>query len=615
MAGCAARQAPPATVSHVAAPTAAAPASSTIRFTDVTAQAGIRFRHNSGAFGLKLMPETMGSGVAFLDFDGDGYQDLFFVNCRYWTQGEVKQYQAGKWSQDEITVFKRTHAPGTPRKRFAPARWPHNLTPCALYRNNGDGTFKDVTRGSGLDVAMFGMGAIVGDYDNDGHDDLYVTGLGRNYLFHNLGKGRFREVAPQLGVQDAGWSTSAAWLDYDKDGRLDLFVCHYVKWTPSIDRFGTMNGFAKSYTAPYFYEGEMCRLFHQKADGQFEDASVRAGIRPRAEALAPKIKSPRDWVLGVATKALGVAVCDFNNDGWPDVAVANDSQPNCLYRNEKGKFSEVGTQLGFAYDNTGNTRAGMGIDVADMDHSNRDSIVIGNFDNEMMGLYWNRTSVFSDIAPSTPVGLASKTFSVFGCLFADVDNDGWADILTASGHIDDQINGIRGTAYALRPLLFHNQGRAKYAEIGAQCGAALQVPQVGRGLAAADFDLDGDLDFVLTTNGGTPLLLRNDAAPQGNAIRLRLKGTRSNRSAIGTLVKAKIGSMVLRMAVHSGGSYLSQSELPVTLGLGGAPRADGVALRWPSGKVTLLKDVDANQVLTVSEESDSVQRQPFPHRH
>ena len=236
----------------VAVETLAAPPSSPIRFSDVTQQAAIKFKHNSGAFGLKLMPETMGSGVAFIDFDGDGFQDLFFVNCRYWTPQEVKEYQGGKWSEDEMTVFKRTHPPGTKPQRFVPATVPQKRTTGELYKNNGDGTFRNVTKGSGLDIEMFGMGAAVGDYDNDGRPDLYVTGLGRNYLFHNEGNGRFREVASAKGVQDSGWSTSAAWLDYDKDGRLDLFVCHYVDWKPNNDRYGTMNGRDKSYTAPFF---------------------------------------------------------------------------------------------------------------------------------------------------------------------------------------------------------------------------------------------------------------------------------------------------------------------------------------------------------------------------
>ena len=412
--------------------TASAVPSSPIQFTDVTAQAGIKFKHNRGDFGLKLMPETAGSGVAFFDYDSDGDADLFFVNCRYWTEAEAQAYKRGKWSQDEMTIFKRNHPPGTKPTRHIPSQIPRQRTTGALYQNNGDGTFRDVTKDSGLDIEMFGMGAAAGDFDNDGRVDLYVTGLGRNYLFQNLGKGRFREVAETKGVRDSGWSTSAAWLDYDKDGWLDLFVCHYVEWSPGIDRYGTING-RKSYTAPYFYKGELSRLYHNEGSGKFTDVSVKAGIQTEVTSPGQKAKE----LLG---KSLGVAICDYNNDGWPDIVVANDGEPNWLFHNNKnGTFSEIGVQANIAGSMTGHTRAGMGIDTADIDHSNRDSIVIGNFDDEMMGLYYNQgKGLFDDIAPATEVGQASRTFSVFGCVFLDVDNDGWADILTASGHIDER---------------------------------------------------------------------------------------------------------------------------------------------------------------------------------
>lgn len=582
-----------------------------IQISDVTAQAGIQFKHNSGAFGLKLMPETMGSGVAVLDFDNDGYQDLFFVNSRYWTREEVEAYRRGEWSQDEKTVFKRHHPPGTKLQRFVPSQIPTARTTGELYRNNGDGTFRNVTKGSGLDVEMFGMGAAVGDYDNDGLNDLYVTGLGRNYLFHNLGQGHFREVASSAGVRDQGWSTSAAWLDYDKDGQLDLFVCHYVQWTPSNDRYGTMNGRDKSYTAPFFYKGEVNRLFHNEGRGRFRDVSRPSGVQTEPAPLKSKNRKSSGKLL--PGNALGVAMCDYDNDGWPDLLVSNDGQPNALFRNNhNGTFTDVAQETNIALDASGNTRAGMGVDTADIDHSNRDSAVIGNFDDEMIGLFWNQKSLFRDIAPAGEVGTVSKTYSIFGCLFADVDNDGWADIFTASGHIDEQITGIRGTAYALRPLLFHNQGRALYREIGLQAGAALQEPLVGRGLAACDFDLDGDLDFIMTTNNGPARLLRNDTDNSNYSIRLSLRGQESNRSGIGTLIKAKIGSNVLRMFVRSGSSYLSQSELPVTLGLGNAKQADGIALRWPSGKTTILNNIAANQILTVDEKRGIVHSQPLP---
>ncbi len=543
--------------------------------------------------------------MVLIDFDSDGYQDLFFVNSRYWTEAESEQYRRGQWSQDEMTVFKRTHPPGTKPQRFVPDTIPTARTTGQLYKNKGDGTFRDVTKGSGLDVEMFGMGAAVGDYDNDGRDDLYITALGHNYLFHNEGQGRFREIAAASGIQDKGWSTSAAWLDYDKDGRLDLFVCHYVEWTPDNDRYGTMNGRDKSYTAPYFYRGEISKLFRQESNGKFRDVSIAANIRPRN---LPPAKLADELREGIPTKSLGVALCDFNNDSWPDILVANDSQANCLFRNNRnGTFTEVGVETGIAYNTSGQTRAGMGIDAGDIDHSNRDSVVIGNFDNEMMGLYYNQGKTFTDIAPSTQMGTASKTFSVFGCLFVDVDNDGWLDIFTASGHIDEQITGIRGTAYALRPLLFHNRQRELFKEIGATTGPALQKPMVGRGLASLDFDLDGDVDLVCTTNNGPAHLFRNDTEGN-NAIRLVLQGTKSNRSAIGASVKVKLGNTGLRRMVKSGSSYMSQSELPLTLGLGKNTVAEKITIYWPSGKKSAFANQAANQILLINEDKGIVSR-------
>ena len=498
---------------------------SPVKFTDVSKSAGVNFTHHSGAFGIKLMPETMGSGVAFIDYDGDGYQDLFFVNGRDWTRAEVDQYRKGKWSDDEKTVFKRQHPPGTPLERTVPPLPPHRVITGALYHNNGDGTFSDATKNSGLETEMQGMGAAVGDYDNDGRDDLLVTSLNGSYLFHNEGGGHFREVSQASGVRGDGWGTSAAWVDYDKDGRLDLFVCRYVGWTPETDRYGTMNGREKSYTAPFFYPGQLSRLYRNMGNGKFSDASLKSGVQ--TVALQRQVKKTTDGE-DVPSMSLGVAICDYNNDDWPDILVANDGQPNQLFRNDKnGRFTDIATKTNIALNNAGKTRASMGVDTADIDHSNRDSVVIGNFDNEMIALFYNQGAdkgYFQDIAPITAVGKESFKFSVFGCTFLDIDNDGWPDILTASGHIDEQITGIRGTAYALRPLLFWNQGKGRYEEIATQTGTALQQPIVGRGLAYADFDLDGDVDVVMTTNNGPALLLRNDGNHSNHALRLVLKG-------------------------------------------------------------------------------------------
>ncbi len=611
---CGCHSSAPRTASTTPAPGAgAASATSTaapsgVQFVDVTKSAGLNFRHHSGAFGLVLMPETVGAGAAFIDYDGDGYPDIFFVNGRDWTPQEVEQYHKSQWSPDEQTVFHRLHPPGTPLKRTIPPLPPRRKVTGVLYHNNRNGTFTDVTKGSGLDIEMQGMGVAVGDYDNDGRPDLYVTGVGRNYLFHNEGGGHFREVAAAAGVQDSGWSTSAAWVDYDRDGLLDLYVCHYVKWSPATDIFGTINGRDKSYTPPYLYQGEENHLFHNVGHGHFVDVSARSGIQ--------KVPST---VLGeqgknLAGRSLGVAVCDYNEDGWPDLLVANDSDPNFLFRNNhNGTFTEVGTRANIAYAENGHTRGGMGIDTADINHSNRDSMAVGNFDNEMLGLYLNQgDGSFIDVAPISPVGPASLRFSVFGLSFLDIDNDGWPDLITSSGHISEQFEGIRGSHYALRPLLFHNDGKGNFQEIGLQSGPAMVQPRVGRGLAVADFDLDGDVDVLFTTNGGPPVLCRNDGGNKNNAIRLILQGTKSNRSAIGTLVKVKFSEKDgLRRWVRSGSSYLSQSELPVTLGVGKRSQVLAITLHWPSGHITRLKNVKANQILTVDESAGIVSSKPF----
>ena len=589
------RHAPPehptATSSASLAPTAP------VTWTDITAPAGIKFKHNNGAFGLVLMPETMGSGVAFIDYDGDGYQDIFFVNGRDWTPQEVNAYKTGLGRFD-----KAKHG------FVAPPQPPHHRTTGALYHNNGNGTFTDVTAGSGLDVEMLGQGVAVGDYDNDGKPDLYVTGYGRNYLFHNEstpGHPHFREVSQQAGVRDSGWSTSAAWLDYDRDGLLDLFVCHYINWTPDTDRYGTVNGHAKSYVPPYFYKGEENHLYHNLGHGRFVDVSTKAKLN-----LVPSTVKGEEGQL-LPGRSLGVAVCDYNNDGWPDILVANDGDPNFLFRNNKnGTFTDVAAPANVAYAETGHTRSGMGIDTGDINHSNRDSVLIGNFDNEMLGLYLNQgDGTFMDIGPMTDVGRASRTFLVFGCAFLDIDNDGWPDILTASGHISAQFNGIRSTTYKQRPLLFHNDGQGNYHEIGLQSGAALQRPLVGRGLACADIDLDGDVDVVLTTDGGPPVLLRNDGGNKNNSLRVVLEGVKSNRSGIGALIKLRAER--LRRWVRSGSSYCSQSELPVTLGLGHETLVKDIEVIWPSGLHQHLKNVAANQIITVNEVKGIVQRQPF----
>jgi len=532
-------------------------------FADATGAAGIHFRHTNGAFGKKYLPETMGSGVAFFDADGDGFVDLFFVNSTSWPGH-----------------------PGPPSRQ-------------ALYRNNRDGTFTDVTAQSGLGVEMYGLGVAAGDYDNDGRTDLFVTGLNGNRLFHNAGGGRFVDVTARAGVASPAFSTSAAWLDYDRDGRLDLFVANYVEWSIAADLVCTLDGKTKSYCTPESYKGRSPVLFHNRGDGTFEDATRAAGL------------------YDPASKALGVALLDYDGDGWIDLVVANDTQPNRLYRNRRnGTFADVGTTAGIAFNEAGVARAGMGVDAGDDTGSGRASIVIGNFANEMMALYTpDASGLFIDEAPRSAVGRRSLLTLTFGCFFFDYDLDGWLDIFAANGHVADDIERVqKRVTYAQPPHLFRNQGRGRFEEATAAAGGALAQPMVARGAAYGDVDLDGDLDVVVTTNNGPAKLFRNDTA--GNhALRVTVRGRESNRDAIGARVTVKLadGTSQWRM-VKSGSSYLSQSELPLTFGLGAADAVRSIDVSWPNGRSETLPGVAGDQRITIEEGRGMVDRQPLAKR-
>ena len=532
-----------------AAPPPAA-AAGAIAFTDTTAAAGIRFRHNSGAFGKKYLPETMGAGVLFVDLDGDGWPDLFFVNGRNWP---------GR--------------PGPP-------------TPSALYRNNRDGTFTDITRGSGLDVSVYGIGAAAADYDNDGRVDVYLTGLGGNHLFHNEGNGRFTDVTARAGVAGSGFGTSAAFFDYDKDGKLDLFVANYVQWSLDKDLFCTLDGTRKSYCTPESYKGQSPVLYHNRGDGTFEDVTARAGM------------------ADPTSKALGITVLDFDDDGWPDLFVANDTQPNKLYRNARnGTFTDVGMAAGVAFSEAGVARAGMGTDAADYDGSGRPSIVIGNFSNEMMALYHNEgTGLFIDDAATTSIGQATLLSLSFACFFFDYDLDGRPDIFAANGHVADDIQAVQARVhYAEPPHLFRNLGNKRFEPMDDRLGPDFRVPMVGRGAAYADYDGDGDLDVVIAANNSPARLLRNDGGNHNHFLRLRAVGTTSNRDGIGARVTVTAPDGLRRWAtVKSGSSYASQSELPLTFGLGATTGAVKVEVRWPSGRVDTV-DARADERITVRE--------------
>jgi hypothetical protein len=532
-----------------------------VTFQDVTAKAGIHFVHNNGAFGKKFLPETVGPGVAFIDYDNDGWPDIFLVNGTDW--------------------------PGHGQKHTTPK----------LYHNNHDGTFTDVTHKAGLDIEMYGVGVAVGDYDNDGYADLFVTAYGQSHLFHNNGNGTFTDVTQKAGLGGIKeFSTSAAWVDYDKDGKLDLVVGNYVQWSPETDLYCTMDGKSKSYCTPESYKGTSVRLWHNNGKDSngnvtFSDVTQKAG-------------------LGEPTsKTLGVAVLDYDNDGWPDLLFSNDTQPNKLYRNNgNGTFTEKAVVAGVAFSEDGVARAGMGVDTADYDRTGNTSLMITNFSNQMISLYHNEgKGLFVDEAPRSDVGRASLLTLGFGCFFFDYDLDGWPDILVVNGHIDPDIQKVQvNVKYAEPPHLFRNLGKGKFAEVTKSAGAEFAVARVGRSAAYADVFNDGRLDVLLSTNGGAVHLFRNVAAKDSSSstnhsVRFKLIGTKSNRDGIGAVVRVTSSDGTQTQMLKSGSSYLAANELALTFGLGQLSKANAVEIRWPSGQVDKLSNVNAGQTVTVTE--------------
>jgi hypothetical protein len=528
---------------------AVSPTAGEVKFTDITAASGIKFTHNSGRAGKKYLPETLGAGGAFFDADGDGWPDVLLINSKDWA----------------------------PRGRKSLS---------ALYRNNKNGTFTNITAGSGLDVEMYGMGVAVADYDNDGKEDVYITALEGDRLFHNEGGGKFRDVTKASGINNANFSTSAAWLDYDKDGKVDLFVANYVQWTAKGDMFCSLDGAAKSYCTPESYKGTQSKLYRNLGDGKFEDVSQKAGIG-----------DPH-------SKSLGVTVFDYDGDGFPDIFVANDTQPNKLYHNNKnGTFTEVGMSAGVAFGEDGVARGAMGVDTGDYDRSGRPHLLVGNFSNQMLGLYHNEgTGLFVDEAPTSTVGRASLLSLAFGVFFFDYDLDGYLDIFTANGHIEEEIGRVQPKVqYKEPPLLFHNLGKRRFESVGSKMGAEFNRPIVARGAAYADIDHDGDLDILITTNHGPAYLYRNDGGNKNKWLCVRAVGTKSNRSAIGAVMRIESASGKQWHSVRSGSSYCSQSDLALTFGLGSDPQVNTLEIEWPSGTKQKLTNIAANQFITVEE--------------
>ena len=532
---------------------AAAPASP-VTFADVTTPSGITFVHNNGAAGQKYLPETMGTGGAFVDVNNDGNLDIVVINGRDWKAGG---------------------------RRTLPA----------LYRNNGNGTFTDVVKDSGFDVSLYGMGVAAADYDNDGRDDLYVTAIEGDRLFHNDGNFKFRDVTKAAGIQNANFGTSAAWVDYDRDGRLDVFVANYVQWSADKDVYCSLDGKAKTYCTPESYKGVGSKLFRNAGGGRFADVSAKAGI------------------ADATSKSLGVAVIDFDSDGWADLFVANDTQPNKLYRNNHdGTFAEVGVSAGVAFSEDGVARGAMGVDAIDYDRAGRPHLLVGNFSNQMLALYHNEgNGLFVDVAPASSVGRVSLLSLAFAVFFFDYDLDGQPDIFAANGHIEEAIGRVQPKVqFKQIPHLFRNQGGGKFESVGPSVGPAFNVAQVARGAAYGDYDRDGDLDVLIVNNGGPARLLRNDGGNKNHWLTIRTQGMKVNKDGIGAVVRVETADGVSVQTVHSGSSYCSQSDLALTFGLGKNTVAKSIQVEWPSGTKDRITNVKGERFVTIQEGTNAV---------
>ncbi len=535
-----------------------------VTFTDVRQAAGITFKQDGTGSNEKYYLETMGTGVGWIDYDQDGLLDLYFV-------------------QSAAT------------KVYTP---PHPLR-SALYHNNGDGTFTDVTEKAGVGgEGHYGQGVCVGDYDNDGFPDLYVTGYGSAILYHNNGDGTFTNVTEKAGLADkGGWSTSAAWIDYDKDGWLDLVVCNYIEWSPENNIWcGEHRTGYRAYCHPDNYRGQHLKLYHNNHDGTFSDVSKQSGIGiPEA-------------------KGMGVVTADFNNDGWPDIAIANDTWPNFLFINQHdGTFKDVSFISGVAASADGKYEAGMGIDAADVDGDGWMDIYITHLDFELDRLYHNnQDETFDDVTYQSGIGNSAIFLSGVSALFADYDNDGWTDIMQVNGAMLDNINLYHTeVTYKESKLMFRNLGKGKFAKVSKELGPAFMRPVAGRGLAAADFDNDGDIDFVINARGDFPELLRNDGGNANNWLKVNLVGTKSNRDGLGSVLKLTSEGFTQVQQAKGGMSYMAANDPRIHFGLGKRKSIESLQITWPSGQVDKLSKVPINQIVTVKEGSGIIPKK-FP---
>src|SRR5438876_4531550 len=539
----------------------------TVRYTDVRKAAGITFLQDATQTEEKYYLETMGTGVGWIDYDQDGLMDLFFV-------------QSGA-----TDIYKPLHP-----------------LLSALYHNNGDGTFADVTEKAGVGgEGHYGQGVAVGDYDNDGYPDLYVTGYGRAILYHDNGDETFTDVTAKAGVADEGqWSTSAGWFDYDKDGWLDLVVTNYIEWTPKTNLWcGERRPGYRSYCNPGNYKGQRIKLYHNNHDGTFTDVSDASGVgKPES-------------------KGMGVVLADFNNDGWPDIAIANDTWPNFLFINKHdGTFEDVSLVSGIAASEDGRYEAGMGIDVADADGDGWQDLYVTHLDFELNRLYHNnQNGTFTDDTFSSGIGNKAMLLSGVSMKFVDYDNDGWTDILQLNGAMLDNIQLYHSEVTYKEPLLmFRNLGKGQFDKVSDSLGPDFTRPIAGRGLATADFDNDGDVDIVTNNRGDYPSLLRNDGGNANHWLEILLIGTKSTRDGIGSSLKLTSGDFVHVEQAKGGMSHMSANDPRIHFGLAKRAKIDSLEITWPSGQVDRLKDLPVDKIIAVQTGAGIVPH-PFPMDH